>query len=176
MIISVVCIIAAFLIFAKFIYPKIIAKKQIDFSEKAKKFLDFENISYKNSHIVYAEQQRNAGSSAAKYGRQFALGIAGIQDYTDFVKYIIVYNDEHIIFIPVCVSDFSGNIILCEENNETVQNIKISDMSEISIDEETGLCKFAFGDIRKSIIIPDRAAPYTEQTNLKKQFISTYKV
>lgn len=172
LIITVAVILIAFLIFAKFVYPKILEKKHIEFSDKTKAFLDLIDISYNNSQIVYAEQKKNKGDTAAKLGKQLALGIAGIQDYTDFVKYVIVYNMEHIVFIPICVSELSGNIILCEENNETIQDIKISQISKIEVNRENSMCEFEFNNIKKSIYVPDRAVPYEEQKKLKNSFMN----
>lgn len=168
-IIVAIVIIIAFVIFAKFVYPKILERKCIDFSDKAKAFLDITNISYDNSCVVYAEQKKSKSDTAAKFGKQFALGIVGIQDYTGFVKYVIVYNTEHIIFIPVCVSELSGNIILCEENDEIIQDIKTAEISGIDIDNS--LCTFNFNGTKKTIVIPDKAAPYAEQTELKSNFM-----
>lgn len=168
-IIVAVVIILIFIVFAKVVYPKIISKKNIDFSDKAKIFLDNEKISYNDEQIVYAEHKKSIGSSIMQTGKQLMLGIVGVQDYTDFAKYVIIYNNKHIVFIPVCISEFSGNIILCEENNEFVTDIDIFDISDIKIDNDT--VTFNIGNNQKTIFIPNKTLPYREQEHLKKNFL-----
>ena len=167
-IIIIAVIIVVFVIFAKCIYPKIVAEKHIDFFAKAREFLDSADISYNNSKIVYAEQNRNYTDAAITFGKQLVFGVTGTQQ-DSMIKYIIVYNNEHIIIVPVCVNEFNGNILLCEEGDNVIRTINVSEILDTEFNEN--MCTFVLKGERKTILIPDKTPTYMYQTESKKDFI-----
>ncbi len=168
-IIIIAVIIILLIVFAKFIYPEIIKRKHIDFFEKAEKFLDTINISYNDADIVYAEKNKSAANAAAKFGKQMIFGLSGVQDYSEMIKYIVVYNNKHIIMIPMFVNEFNGNIMLCEENDDIIYDISVSEISYIDINNS--LFTVCFKDKKKTLLIPDQTPSYMEQAEFKNKFM-----
>lgn len=172
-IIVIAVILIVFVIFAKCIYPKIVARRQIDFFAKAKQFLNFIDIPYDNSEIVYAEQNRNYTAAAITFGKQLIFGTAGVQQNFDMIKYIIVYNKEHIIIIPVCVNEFNGNILLCEENDIVIRHINIAEILDTELNQN--ICTFILKGEKMTFVIPDKTPTYMYQTEFKEKFINCLK-
>ena len=168
-IIIIIIILVVSVVFAEFIYPKIIARKQIDFYAKVRKFLDSVYISYNGSKIVYAEP--NKPSAIVEFGKSLVLGVSGIQQ-DNLMKYIIVYNTEYLVIVSVCVNEF-GNIMLFGESDDVIEYIKIPQILDMEFDEN--ICTFVLKGEKKTIVIPDKTPTYMYQTKMKKDFIDYLK-